>query len=138
MFFPSGSSSYSMSRSSFGSMEGQNTKDAFQLGLRGGGTGSDNHRQTTSLQRGEGVSVSERSEEKGGSGKKKGEKKVRKPRYAFQTRSQVDILDDGYRWRKYGQKSVKNNKFPRCLISSSVLIFLMFSRKILRYIFPNS
>ena len=49
----------------------------------------------------------------GGSGNKKGEKKVRKPRYAFQTRSQVDILDDGYRWRKYGQKAVKNNKFPR-------------------------
>ncbi|KAK8473247.1 hypothetical protein PHAVU_001G088200 [Phaseolus vulgaris] len=47
------------------------------------------------------------------SNKKKGEKKVRKPRYAFQTRSQVDILDDGYRWRKYGQKAVKNNKFPR-------------------------
>ncbi|KAA8530093.1 hypothetical protein F0562_004802 [Nyssa sinensis] len=46
-------------------------------------------------------------------GQKKGEKKLRKPRFAFQTRSQVDILDDGYRWRKYGQKSVKNNKFPR-------------------------
>ncbi|CBI27681.3 probable WRKY transcription factor 75 [Vitis vinifera] len=46
-------------------------------------------------------------------GKKKGEKKIRKPRYAFQTRSQVDILDDGYRWRKYGQKAVKNNRFPR-------------------------
>ncbi|KAI3720436.1 hypothetical protein L6452_21352 [Arctium lappa] len=44
---------------------------------------------------------------------KKGEKKIRKPKYAFQTRSQVDILDDGYRWRKYGQKAVKNNKFPR-------------------------
>ncbi|KAG6400683.1 hypothetical protein SASPL_137525 [Salvia splendens] len=44
--------------------------------------------------------------------KKKGEKKSRKPRFAFQTRSQVDILDDGYRWRKYGQKAVKNNKFP--------------------------
>ncbi|GFY87588.1 WRKY DNA-binding protein 45 [Actinidia rufa] len=46
-------------------------------------------------------------------GKKKGEKKIRKPRFAFQTRTQVDILDDGYRWRKYGQKAVKNNKFPR-------------------------
>ncbi|KAL0928517.1 hypothetical protein M5K25_000403 [Dendrobium thyrsiflorum] len=45
--------------------------------------------------------------------KKKGEKKVKRPRFAFQTRSQVDILDDGYRWRKYGQKAVKNNKFPR-------------------------
>ncbi|KAK4426042.1 putative WRKY transcription factor 75 [Sesamum alatum] len=48
-----------------------------------------------------------------GSGKRKGEKKIRKPRFAFHTRSQVDILDDGYRWRKYGQKAVKNNKFPR-------------------------
>ncbi|XP_004514784.1 probable WRKY transcription factor 75 [Cicer arietinum] len=45
--------------------------------------------------------------------RKKGEKKAKKPKYAFQTRSQVDILDDGYRWRKYGQKAVKNNKFPR-------------------------
>ncbi|KAK3033357.1 hypothetical protein RJ639_034407 [Escallonia herrerae] len=47
------------------------------------------------------------------SGIRKGYKKVKNPRYAFQTRSQVDILDDGYRWRKYGQKAVKNNKFPR-------------------------
>jgi hypothetical protein len=45
--------------------------------------------------------------------KKIEEKKERRPRYAFQTRSQVDILDDGYRWRKYGQKAVKNNNFPR-------------------------
>ncbi|KAL4587068.1 hypothetical protein LXL04_011718 [Taraxacum kok-saghyz] len=44
---------------------------------------------------------------------RKGEKKIRKAKFAFQTRSQVDILDDGYRWRKYGQKAVKNNKFPR-------------------------
>ncbi|KAI3444484.1 hypothetical protein Pfo_001149 [Paulownia fortunei] len=35
------------------------------------------------------------------------------PRFAFQTRSEEDILDDGYRWRKYGQKSVKNSNFPR-------------------------
>ncbi|KAM7254357.1 hypothetical protein ACFE04_029025 [Oxalis oulophora] len=34
-------------------------------------------------------------------------------KYVFRTRSQVDILDDGYRWRKYGQKSLKKNKFPR-------------------------
>ncbi|CAI9785062.1 unnamed protein product [Fraxinus pennsylvanica] len=45
--------------------------------------------------------------------KYKVEKKPRKPKFAFQTRSQVDILDDGYRWRKYGQKAVKNNRFPR-------------------------
>lgn len=60
---------------------------------------------------------------------KKGEKKVRKPRYAFQTRSQVDILDDGYRWRKYGQKAVKNNKFPRyvkCSFPTFTSYFLLF------------
>ncbi|KAL1352652.1 hypothetical protein HN51_016645 [Arachis hypogaea] len=63
------------------------------------------------------INVSDHHQLGGGSSsssnKKKGEKKIRKPRYAFQTRSQVDILDDGYRWRKYGQKAVKNNKFPR-------------------------
>ncbi|KAE8705472.1 WRKY transcription factor 24 [Hibiscus syriacus] len=53
------------------------------------------------------------SEVKIGKNKKGENKKTRKSRYAFQTRSQVDILDDGYRWRKYGQKAVKNNKFPR-------------------------
>ncbi|KAG5251752.1 WRKY transcription factor [Salix suchowensis] len=36
-----------------------------------------------------------------------------RPRFAFQTRSEDDILDDGYRWRKYGQKAVKNSKYPR-------------------------
>ncbi|KAK7369644.1 hypothetical protein VNO80_11686 [Phaseolus coccineus] len=40
-------------------------------------------------------------------------KEMKQHRFAFQTRTQVDILDDGYRWRKYGEKSVKNNKFPR-------------------------
>ncbi|XP_027157627.1 probable WRKY transcription factor 51 [Coffea eugenioides] len=35
------------------------------------------------------------------------------PKVVFQTRSPDDILDDGYRWRKYGQKSVKNSKYPR-------------------------
>lgn len=30
-----------------------------------------------------------------------------------QTVSEVDILDDGYRWRKYGQKVVKGNPNPR-------------------------
>ena len=40
-------------------------------------------------------------------------KKVQIPKYAFKTRSQVDVLDDGYRWRKYGQKAVKNDRFPR-------------------------
>ncbi|CAL4902135.1 unnamed protein product [Urochloa decumbens] len=40
-------------------------------------------------------------------------KKASRPRFAFQTRSENDILDDGYRWRKYGQKAVKNSAYPR-------------------------
>ncbi|KAF2291179.1 hypothetical protein GH714_020543 [Hevea brasiliensis] len=40
-------------------------------------------------------------------------KKHSRPRFAFQTRSADDILDDGYRWRKYGQKAVKNSSYPR-------------------------
>ncbi|GFP91269.1 probable WRKY transcription factor 71 [Phtheirospermum japonicum] len=46
--------------------------------------------------------------------KKKGyEKKQRQPRFAFLTKSEVDHLEDGYRWRKYGQKAVKNSAYPR-------------------------
>ncbi|CAK9324868.1 unnamed protein product [Citrullus colocynthis] len=55
-------------------------------------------------------------------------KKMRSRRFAFQTRSQVDILDDGYRWRKYGQKAVKNNKFPSiqcCSKAISIHFFLV-------------
>ncbi|KAF8394696.1 hypothetical protein HHK36_020913 [Tetracentron sinense] len=45
--------------------------------------------------------------------KKKKEKRQREPRFAFVTKSEVDHLEDGYRWRKYGQKAVKNSPFPR-------------------------
>ncbi|KAJ7548762.1 hypothetical protein O6H91_07G025800 [Diphasiastrum complanatum] len=44
---------------------------------------------------------------------KKGKKRIREPRYAIQTRSDKDILEDGYKWRKYGQKAVKNSPHPR-------------------------
>lgn len=40
-------------------------------------------------------------------------KREREPRFAFMTKSEVDHLEDGYRWRKYGQKAVKNSPFPR-------------------------
>uniref|UniRef100_A0A803MJ14 WRKY domain-containing protein n=1 Tax=Chenopodium quinoa TaxID=63459 RepID=A0A803MJ14_CHEQI len=46
-------------------------------------------------------------------GKKKGGKKEREPRFAFMTKSEIDNLEDGYRWRKYGQKAVKNSPYPR-------------------------
>ncbi|KAJ7561688.1 hypothetical protein O6H91_03G037900 [Diphasiastrum complanatum] len=38
---------------------------------------------------------------------------IREPRVVVQTTSDIDILDDGYRWRKYGQKVVKGNPHPR-------------------------
>lgn len=38
---------------------------------------------------------------------------IREPRVVVQTTSEIDILDDGYRWRKYGQKVVKGNPHPR-------------------------
>ncbi|XP_073300756.1 WRKY transcription factor 28-like [Primulina huaijiensis] len=53
------------------------------------------------------------SKKEGSKGKKKGEKKQREPRFAFMTKSEVDHLEDGYRWRKYGQKAVKNSPYPR-------------------------
>ncbi|CAN4110158.1 unnamed protein product [Withania somnifera] len=35
------------------------------------------------------------------------------PRHIVQTTSEVDIVNDGFRWRKYGQKFVKGNPNPR-------------------------
>ncbi|XP_071691085.1 probable WRKY transcription factor 57 [Rutidosis leptorrhynchoides] len=45
--------------------------------------------------------------------KKKGSKRIQQQRFAFVTKSEIDHLEDGYRWRKYGQKAVKNSPFPR-------------------------
>ncbi|XP_031115536.1 probable WRKY transcription factor 50 isoform X1 [Ipomoea triloba] len=32
---------------------------------------------------------------------------------AFRTKTELEILDDGYKWRKYGKKKVKSNSNPR-------------------------
>jgi hypothetical protein len=48
-----------------------------------------------------------------------GQKRARQPRFAFMTKSDVDHLEDGYRWRKYGQKAVKNSPFPRYLLATA-------------------
>lgn len=37
-------------------------------------------------------------------------RKVREPRFCFKTLTDVDVLDDGYKLRKYGQKVVKNTQ----------------------------
>lgn len=42
-----------------------------------------------------------------------GSRAHREPRVIVQIESEVDIIDDGYRWRKYGQKVVKGNPNPR-------------------------
>ncbi|KAF8095679.1 hypothetical protein N665_0326s0021 [Sinapis alba] len=43
----------------------------------------------------------------------KKEKKKVKEKVAFKTRSDVEVLDDGFKWRKYGKKMVKNSPHPR-------------------------
>ncbi|XP_056169822.1 probable WRKY transcription factor 4 [Syzygium oleosum] len=40
-------------------------------------------------------------------------KYVTEPKIVLQTRSEVDLLDDGFKWRKYGQKVVKGSSYPR-------------------------
>ncbi|KAK6919243.1 WRKY domain [Dillenia turbinata] len=41
------------------------------------------------------------------------DKPTNEQRFVVQTLSEVDIVNDGYRWRKYGQKLVKGNPNPR-------------------------
>lgn len=46
----------------------------------------------------------------GGSGREKTELKEK---VAFKTKSEIEILDDGFKWSKYGKKMVKNSPNPR-------------------------
>ncbi|CAL9073116.1 unnamed protein product [Musa acuminata var. zebrina] len=34
-------------------------------------------------------------------------------RVAFRTKSELEVLDDGYKWMKYGRKKMKNSPYPR-------------------------
>lgn len=87
-----------------------------------GGVGRDNKGVVAPLMQAASLVSENGSEEgKGNKEKRKGSKMIKKrtrPRFEFQTRSADDILDDGYRWRKYGQKAVKNCSYPRCAISA--------------------
>ncbi|KAL2905839.1 putative WRKY transcription factor 13 [Bienertia sinuspersici] len=69
-----------------------------------------NHYHYSSWLGGRGVSVSVSAMKMK---KIKARRKVREPRFCFKTMSDVDVLDDGYKWRKYGQKVVKNTLHPR-------------------------
>ncbi|KAK4755331.1 hypothetical protein SAY87_009088 [Trapa incisa] len=49
-------------------------------------------------------------------------KKVQRgSRVAFRTKSELEVMDDGYKWRKYGKKSVKNSPNPRNYYRCSVV-----------------
>jgi hypothetical protein len=46
--------------------------------------------------------------------RKKGQmKRVKQPKHCIKTRTDVEIMDDNFKWRKYGQKAVKNSPYPR-------------------------
>nr|QFI57462.1 WRKY67 [Glycyrrhiza glabra] len=42
-------------------------------------------------------------------GNKRNKTELERPRVTFRTRSELEIMDDGYKWRKYGKKAVKNS-----------------------------
>jgi hypothetical protein len=65
------------------------------------------------LQHGAALGIGAVRMKKVGSGGGKARRKLREPRFCFKTMSDVDVLDDGYKWRKYGQKVVKNTQHPR-------------------------
>lgn len=55
---------------------------------------------------------------------------VREPKVVLQVASEIDILEDGYRWRKYGQKVVKGNPNPRYKMLSCMLTNLCFLERV--------
>ncbi|GMY28912.1 probable WRKY transcription factor 50 isoform X1 [Fagus crenata] len=57
------------------------------------------------------------SSREGGSGR---ERREVRERFAFKTISEIEILDDGFKWRKYGKKMVKNSPNPRNYYRCSV------------------
>lgn len=40
-------------------------------------------------------------------------KKERGQKISIHTKTDMDVIDDGFKWRKYGQKAVKNSPYPR-------------------------
>ncbi|XP_020876111.1 probable WRKY transcription factor 26 isoform X3 [Arabidopsis lyrata subsp. lyrata] len=86
--------------------------------------GSHNHPKPQSTKRSSSTTAAAHQNSSHGDGKDIGEdeadakrwkreENVKEPRVVVQTTSDIDILDDGYRWRKYGQKVVKGNPNPR-------------------------
>ncbi|EEF29027.1 probable WRKY transcription factor 51 [Ricinus communis] len=92
-----------------------------------GGFGDDSSSQSTmvlsdqfasgaSTEYSSGTAASATSENANNDKWKKGVKKEKAEvghRVAFRTKSELEIMDDGFKWRKYGKKSVKNSPHPR-------------------------
>ncbi|OIW07039.1 hypothetical protein TanjilG_02673 [Lupinus angustifolius] len=74
---------------------------------------NDEHNKTVEQAEEEGEEEEQQKTNKLLKAKKSNQKRQKEPRVAFMTKSEVDHLEDGYRWRKYGQKAVKNSPFPR-------------------------
>ncbi|KAK9165724.1 hypothetical protein Scep_000915 [Stephania cephalantha] len=74
--------------------------------ISGGGSGADYHHHHHHHNHHLGIAAMKMK-------KAKVRRKIREPRFCFKTMSDVDVLDDGYKWRKYGQKVVKNTQHPR-------------------------
>lgn len=51
-------------------------------------------------------------------------KKKMEGRIAFVTKSEVEIMDDGYKWRKYGKKMVKNSPNPRYVYTYDLYVYV--------------
>ncbi|KAL8537482.1 hypothetical protein ACS0TY_012559 [Phlomoides rotata] len=48
------------------------------------------------------------------------ERTATRDKVAFKTKSEIEVLDDGFKWRKYGKKMVKNNQYPRNYYKCSI------------------
>ncbi|KAL0362531.1 UNVERIFIED_CONTAM: WRKY transcription factor 28 [Sesamum calycinum] len=69
----------------------------------------------------EGGDIGKSKKLKAGKTKEEEKKKQREARFAFMTKSEVDNLEDGYRWRKYGQKAVKKQFFSqKCSVKKRI------------------
>ncbi|EFJ25033.1 hypothetical protein SELMODRAFT_56731, partial [Selaginella moellendorffii] len=77
--------------------------------------GEHNHPRPQKSRRGGGAGAGSSRIDSGGGAREAAavQRTIREPRVVVQTPSEIDILDDGYRWRKYGQKIVKGNPYPR-------------------------
>nr|GMD04347.1 probable WRKY transcription factor 71 [Ipomoea batatas] len=113
--FSSSSLHSSADAAAFSAVKDEQKPSPMNAGDGGGGEAAgDEDSNKASKRDKQAVDASEDGEDKKETkGKKKAEKKQRQPRFAFMTKSEVDHLEDGYRWRKYGQKAVKNSPYPR-------------------------